>query len=77
MLLKHDRQPLLVEVPDDEIFNQSNPYNLPTKVLERAAQLRSHLDAIRNAPLPPDDQLPPIAVKTLKRIEAFALREDR
>ena len=77
MLLKHDRLRLVVEVPDDEIVNQPNPYNLPPEVLERAAQMRSHLDAIRNAPLPPDDQLPPIAAKTLERIEAFALREDR
>ena len=77
LLLKHDRLRLVVEVPDDEIVNQPNPYNLPPEVLERATQMRSHLDAIRNAPLPPDDQLPPISAKTLERIEAFALREDR
>ncbi len=77
LLLKHDRLRLVVEVPDDEIVNQPNPYNLPPEVLERAAQMRTHLDAIRNAPLPPDDQLPPISAKTLERIEAFALREDR
>lgn len=75
--LKRDHLCLLVEVPDDEIVNQPNPYNLPPEVLERAAQMRSQLDRIRNAPLPPDDQLPPIAGKTLERIEAFALREDR
>lgn len=77
LLLKHDRLRLVVEVPDDEIVNQPNPYNLPPEVLERAAQMRTHLDAIRNAPLPPDDQRPPISAKTLERIEAFALREDR
>ena len=75
--LKHDHLRLVVEVPDDEIATQPNPYNLPAEVLERAAQMRSQLDAIRNAPLPSDDQLPPIAAKTLERIEAFALREDR
>lgn len=75
--LKHDHLRLVVEVPDDEIVSQPNPYNLPPEVLERAAQTRSQLDAIRNAPLPSDDQLPPIAAKTLERTEAFALREDR
>lgn len=74
---KHQRVRLMVEVPDDEIATPPNPYNLPTEVLERAAQMRSHLDAIRNAPLPSDDQLPPISAKTLERIDAFALREDR
>ena len=75
--LKHDHLRLVVEVPDDEIVTQPNPYNLPSEVLERAAQMRSQLDAIRNAPLPSDDQLSPIAAKTLERIDAFALREDR
>jgi hypothetical protein len=75
--LKHDHLRLVVEVPDDEFVTPPNPYNLSPEVLERAAQMRSQLDAIRNAPLPPDDQLPPVSAKTLERIEAFALREDR
>jgi hypothetical protein len=74
---KHQRVRLMVEVPDDEIATPPNPYNLPAEVLERAAQMRSHLDAIRNAALPSDEQLPPIPAKTLERIDAFALREDR
>ena len=74
MLLKHDRLRLVVEVPDDEIVNQPNPYNLPPEVLERAAQMRSHLDAIRNAPLPPDDELPQLPVKFQDRMDAIELR---
>lgn len=74
---KHNRVRLVVEVSDDEIVTDANPYNLPLEVLELAAQMRSQLDAIRNAPLSPDDQLPTISVKTMERIEAFALRVDR
>jgi len=39
--------------------------------------MTERMDKIRNAPLPPDDDLPAISAKTLERIEAFALREDR
>jgi len=74
---KHERLNLLVNVPDDEIVNASNPYNLPQEVIDLAAQMTERMDKIRNAPLPPDDQLPPVTAKTLERIEAFALREDR
>lgn len=75
--LKHDTLRLVVEVPDEEIVNTSNPYNLPQEVIDLAAQMTERMDKVRNAPLPPDDQLPPVAAKTLDRIEAFALREDR
>ncbi len=75
--LKHDQLRLVVIVPDDEIDTSDNPYNLPPEVLERAEKMRSRLDAVLNAPLPPDDKLPAISAKTLERIEAFALREDR
>ena len=75
--LKHDHRRLVVEVPDNEIVTQPNHYNLPSEVLERAAQMRSQLDAIRNAPFPSDDQLPPISAKTLERIDVFAPRDDR
>ena len=78
MQLKHERVRQVVEVPDDEIVNaHNNPYNLPPEVLVRAEQMRSRLDAARNYPLPPDDQLPPVSDKIQERIEAFALREDR
>ena len=72
--LKHDHIRLLVTVPDEEVETQANPYNLPPEVLQRAAEMRKRLDAVRHAPLPPDDQLPPISAKTLERIEAFKLR---
>lgn len=75
--LKHDNLRLVVNVPDDEIVNTSNPYNLPQEVIDLAAQMTERMDKIRNAPLPQDDQLPPVTAKTLDRIEAFALREDR
>jgi hypothetical protein len=39
--------------------------------------MRERLDAIRDAPLPPDDPLPDPTRKRLDRIKAFGLREDR
>ncbi len=74
---KHERLNLVVSVPDDEIVYYSNPYNLPQEVIDLAAQMTERMDKIRNAPLPPDDQLPSVTAKTLERIEAFALREER
>lgn len=75
--LKHDNLRLVVEVPDEEIVRPFNPYKLPQEVLDLAAKMTERMDKIRNAPLPPDDNLPPVSAKTLERIEAFALREDR
>ena len=38
---------------------------------------RERLDAIRNVPLPPDDELPDLGQGQPQTAEAFALREDR
>lgn len=75
--LKHQRFRLIVDIADDEIVDPSNPYELDSEILAAAAQTRSRLDAIRMAPLRPDDELPELTPKQLERIEAFALREDR
>ncbi len=76
--LRHERLWLLVEVPDAELVS-SMPvtYNLPPEVLAQAQAMRNRLDAIRQAPLPPDDELPELTEKQRERIAAFALREDR
>lgn len=69
---------LLVEVPDEELVTPiPNTYSLPPEVLAQAQAMRDQLDAIRNAPLPPDDELPELTAKQRERIEAFALRENR
>lgn len=81
--LKHDL--VTIQVPDEEIStsapapsaSQEQSYMLPPEVLARAQALRKRLDAIRNAPLPPDEELPALTQKHLERIEAFELREDR
>ena len=72
--LRHERLNLVVEVPDDEIVNLANPYNLPQEVLVQALEMLAKLEAIRNAPLLPDDELPALTPKQLDRIEAFELR---
>ncbi|MFA6013586.1 MAG: hypothetical protein WC742_00850 [Gallionellaceae bacterium] len=74
---KHERLNIIVEVPDEEILNTSKRYNLPQEIFDLAAKMTEQMDNVRNAPLPPDDQLPPVTAKTLERIEAFSLRADR
>ena len=49
----------------------------PAAVLEAANAMRERLDAIRTAPLPPDDELPELSDAQRQRLDAFALREDR
>lgn len=81
--LKHDL--VTIQVPDEEIstsaFAPSTPqeqsYVLPPEVLASARAARERLDAIRNSPLPPDEELPALTEKHLERIAAFELREDR
>ena len=76
--LKHECLRLIVEVPDEALVTpMPATYNLPPEVLAQAQALRDRLDAIRHAPLPPDDELPELTAKQRERIEAFALREDR
>ena len=74
---KHDRVRLLVTVADEEIDSVRTLYNLPQEVVEMAEKMRGRLDEIRNAPLPPDDELPPVSDKFSERMEAFSMREDR
>lgn len=77
--LRHKRLRLIVEVPDEELVDPTpvTYNNLLPEVLARAQAMRDKLDAIRNAPLPPDDELPELTAKQRERIEAFTLREDR
>jgi len=74
--LKHDTVRVLVEVPDAEIESQADDQGLPPEVIARARAMREALDAIRDAPLPPDEQLPALTQKQQDRWEAFALREN-
>ncbi len=60
-------------MPDDEIETNDNPYNLPPEVIAAAEVMDARLDAIRNAPFPPDQSLPELTPKQLERIEAFEL----
>ncbi len=72
--LKHDHVRLVVTVPDEEIEPEANTYNLPPELLARAQAMLEKYEAIRNAPLPPDEELPEISAKQLERIAAFELR---
>ena len=77
MQFKHERFNLVVNIPDVEIVDTYNPYNLPQEVIDLAAKMTEGMDNVRSALLPPNEQLPPITAKTFDRIAAFALREDR
>jgi hypothetical protein len=76
--LHFKRTPLrvVVNVPDEEIDYQASPYNLPPEVIDLARGMRKKLDAIRNAPLPPDDDPCDLTEKDRERLAAFVLRED-
>ena len=73
--LKHDHLRLLVEVPDDELLTPpASTYQLSP---EQAAQAQTMLDkyqAILNAPMPPDDELPQLSVNFQDRLDAMELR---
>ena len=75
--LRHPRVRVLVEVADEEVVAPTAPSTLAPEVLALAEQMRARLDAVRNAPLPPDDELPPVTIKTRERIRAFAHHRDR
>ena len=74
--LKHQRVRLVVTVPDEAV-DVSLRDLVSENVLLRARAMRERLDAVRDAPLPPDDALPDLTPKQIDRIKAFELREDR
>jgi len=75
--LKGDNIRVIVEVPDAEVEPQENTFDLAPEVIAAARAMRERLDAIRTAPLPPDDELPELSDAQRQRLDAFALREDR
>jgi len=73
--LKHDHIRLVVEVPDEEIISTSySSYDFPSELLGQAQVMLSKLEAIRNASLLSDEELPELTPKQLQHIEAFELR---
>lgn len=73
--LKRDCVRLVVTVPDEEV-DDAFDHTVSEEVLMLAREMRKQLDAIRDTPLPPDDELPDLTEKQLDRIEAFALRDE-
>lgn len=71
--LKHDK--VVIQVPDEEI-ESPNLFHLSPEIYKCAQSMREKFDAILNAPLPPDDELPELTEKQMERIAAFELRED-
>ena len=73
--LKAERLKVLVTVPDDEIESDT-AYKVPQEVIDRAKTLLARMEDIKNAPLPPDEDLPELTEKQRERIEAFSLRDE-
>lgn len=70
--LRHQRLQVVVEIPESEIDIQPVIEALD----DYTTDLVARLDAIRNAPLPPDADQPPLTPKQIERFDAFVLRED-
>lgn len=73
--LKRDCVRLVVTIPDEEV-DDAFDHAVSEEVLMLAREMCDHFDAIRDTPLPPDDELPDLTEKQLDRIEAFALRDE-
>lgn len=88
MTIAHQRFTVKVDVPDSEVLMQSDPSSrvkasqtpraeLPAEAQVIADRMKNDLQRLRNAPLPSDDDLPPLTQKQLDRMAAFAQRESR
>jgi len=73
--LRHARVRLVVEIPDAEVLPRVATSD--DSLDDYARALEAELDAIRNAPIPPDADQPPLTAKQVERFDAFLLREDR
>lgn len=75
--LRHPRVRVIIDIPDDEILGLGPVADpLPPEVLALAEEMRARLDSVRNAPIPPEDELPAVTEKSRTRLAAFALRPD-
>ena len=81
----HQRFTVRIDVPDDIIVTHEvsqsegharTSYTLPPEVAALSQAMADRLERIRNAPLPPDEQLPPLTQKQYNRMDAFAFRDE-
>jgi hypothetical protein len=72
--LKHDHIRVTVNVPDEEIDSQMLQCNLPAETISRGQAMLQQYEAILNAPLPPDADLPELSAEYQERLEAIDLR---
>lgn len=73
--LKHDHLRVMVHVPDDEILaSPEGAYKLAPEEVAQAQAMLDKYQAILNAPLPPDDELPQLSVNYQDRLDAMEFR---
>lgn len=77
---RHQRFRVVVNLPDHEVEHAEQPdpslANIPADLLARAQATLSRMEAIKNAPLPVDENIPELTERQLERVEAFALRDE-
>lgn len=78
--LRSGRIRVKVEIPDEEV--QTDPpsvaesFELPEDLKLQAKEMLDRFAEIRNAPLPPESELPELTSKQEDRMHAFAFREE-
>jgi len=73
--LKHQRFTVRVEIPGEELETQGSA-EVPPDVVERARTMLARMEAIKNAPLSAEEDLPELTQKQLDRLDASALRDE-
>lgn len=78
--LRGGRIRVKVEIPDEEVQTEplsvAESFELPDDLKLQAKEMLDRFTEIRNAPLPPESELPELTSKQEDRIHAFALREE-
>ncbi len=67
---KHDPVKIKIEVPDNEVELNDNPYNLPESLLQETRELQNIFAEIRSSTMPSDSVLPELGA--CPRIEVVA-----
>lgn len=73
--LRHPWVRVEITVPDEEIEGPL-PVDAPEKIVEGARAMLARMEAIKNAPLSPDEEPDELSEEQRERMEAFALRDE-
>jgi hypothetical protein len=74
--IKQDSLRVMVIIPDEAVELNSIHRGIPSEVVKGAGEMLARMEAIRKAPMPPDEALPEMTDKQRERIEAMELRDE-